>query len=370
VAAQKSDKSKAQNGKGGLMGLVAKLLGVVAISLGTLFFAAMFDIGHAGLIHTLAGPAAILVPLFAVLSIGAMFLTPKSTADLDEQEAQIAALSEFQSKMKSQILTLQNQMDSMSGQDVEALRVRNKELQEELDAIHQAEREKKRSVHLDPLVIAIGRAARVRDLADAARGGGQDNSRRVHVAGLADCRIDQRRTHGIEAHELLAQQETGHVEIVDHHVPEQPARALRYRKSAAAKDRATVMVTSSTAPISPAAMRARMLAKFGIEAAVEPGQERHARGLHHARCRRGYCPMTCRWAFRRRSPCRRFAAPWIRSKCVSVGVPITTASMSARQMASDVRTHHPRVSFFGKRVWPPWATHRRHRHHAHRRPCP
>ena len=142
MAAQKSEKSKAQNGKGGLMGLLAKMLGVVAISLGTLFFAAMFDIGQAGLIHTLAGPAAILVPVFAVLAIAALFLTPKSGADLEEQEAQIAALTEFQSKIKSQILTLQNQMDSMSGQDVEALRARNKELQEELDAIHQAEREK------------------------------------------------------------------------------------------------------------------------------------------------------------------------------------------------------------------------------------
>jgi len=142
VAAQKSDNSKAQSNKGGMMGLISKVLGVAAISLGALFFAAMFDVGHAGLIHTLAGSAIVLVPLFALLAIAAMFMSPKSGADLDELAAQIAALTESKSKVTSQVLALQNQMDSMSGQDIETLKARNQELQEQLDAIHQAEREK------------------------------------------------------------------------------------------------------------------------------------------------------------------------------------------------------------------------------------
>jgi hypothetical protein len=234
VAAQKSDKSKAQNGKGGLMGLVAKLLGVVAISLGTLFFAAMFDIGHAGLIHTLAGPAAILVPLFAVLSIGAMFLTPKSTADLDEQEAQIAALSEFQSKMKSQILTLQNQMDSMSGQDVEALRARNKELQEELDAIHQAEREKM-DVEVDALrpvssdcaaaSAMICAASPSRIPGDGARAGTRAGNEMRHLGDIGPgIALQEEVLRGCRAEALVI----GDLDIVLAHVlgPKQPARAM------------------------------------------------------------------------------------------------------------------------------------------------
>ena len=142
MAAQKSDNSKAQAGKGGMMGLVSKLLGVTSVTLGALFFAAMFDVGHAGLLHTLAGSAIVLVPLFALSAIAALFLTPKSGADLEEIAAQVAALTEAKSKLNSQVLGLQNQMDSMSGQDVETLRAKNKELQEQLDAIHQAEREK------------------------------------------------------------------------------------------------------------------------------------------------------------------------------------------------------------------------------------
>lgn len=142
MAAQKSDNPKAQSKKGGMMGMLSKVFGVGAITLGALFFAAMFDVGHAGLIHTLAGSAIILVPLFALSAIAAMFLSPQSGADLEEMSAKVAALTEAKSKMTSQILTLQNQMDSMSGQDVETLKAKNKELQEQLDAIHQAEREK------------------------------------------------------------------------------------------------------------------------------------------------------------------------------------------------------------------------------------
>lgn len=142
MAAQKSDNSKAQSKKGGIMGVLSKVFGVGAIMLGALFFAAMFDVGRAGLIHTLAGSAIVLVPMFALLSIGALFLSPKSGADLEEMAAQVAALSEAKSKMTSQILNLQNQMDAMNGQDVEALKAKNLELQEQLDAIHQAEREK------------------------------------------------------------------------------------------------------------------------------------------------------------------------------------------------------------------------------------
>ena len=142
MAAQKSDKSKARSNKGGMMGMVSKVFGVGAITLGALFFAAMFDVGHVGLIHTLAGSAIVLVPLFALLAIGALFMTPKSGADLEEMAAQVAALTDSKSKMTSQILALQNQMDAMSGQDIEALKAKNQELQEELDAIHQAEREK------------------------------------------------------------------------------------------------------------------------------------------------------------------------------------------------------------------------------------
>lgn len=143
MAAPKSNKAEPASSSGGMMGIVSKALAVTATILGTLFFAAMFDVGHMGLLGTLAGMSVVLVPLFAVLAITAMFLTPKSGADeaAIAHGAKIAELLEFQSKATSQIVTLQNQIDSLSGQNIEALKARNKELQAELDAIHQAERE-------------------------------------------------------------------------------------------------------------------------------------------------------------------------------------------------------------------------------------
>ncbi|MDP2120071.1 MAG: hypothetical protein Q8S27_22875 [Hoeflea sp.] len=144
MAAPKTNKAKSANPAGGMMGMVSKGLAVTATILATLFFAAMFDVGHMGLLSTLAGLGIVLVPLFALLAIAAMFLAPKSGADeaAIAHTLQIADLLEFQSKATSQILTLQGQIDSLSGQDNETLKARNKELQAELNAIHQAEREK------------------------------------------------------------------------------------------------------------------------------------------------------------------------------------------------------------------------------------
>src|SRR5690606_40365345 len=113
--------------------------GAGAIVLGALFFAAMFDLGQMGLIHTFASSAIVLVPLFAVFAMAALFMAPKPGADVDAQAAQIAALEEFRSKVTSQVLAVQGKLDSIAGPDVESLKAHNKELQAQLDAMLQAE---------------------------------------------------------------------------------------------------------------------------------------------------------------------------------------------------------------------------------------
>ena len=96
-------------------------------------------------------------------------------------------------------------------------------------------------MHFDALVIAVGGPARVRDLADLARCGLQQNGRRVDVAGLADRRIDQSRADRMDLDRLLAEQEARHVEVVDHHIAEEAARprdvADRRRRRIARQDR-------------------------------------------------------------------------------------------------------------------------------------
>lgn len=144
MAAKKKDKDKddAPKKSSGIMGLVPKLLAVFAILLATVFFASMYDVGQMGLHHTLKGFAVAIVPVFALLSIAALFLSPKPSAEGSVDAAEISALQEFRSKATSQILALQNRLDSFSGQDLESLKARNEELEAELEAIHQAERDK------------------------------------------------------------------------------------------------------------------------------------------------------------------------------------------------------------------------------------
>lgn len=144
VAVQKSDKGNAQNNKSGndMNGMISKVCSVTAVVLGALFFAAAFDLGHIGLMQTVQGLAIALVPLFAMLALAAVFMSSASATDAEAQTQQIATLNEFRSKITSQIITLQDQLDSLSSQDNETLKARNAELQAQLDEIHQVERDK------------------------------------------------------------------------------------------------------------------------------------------------------------------------------------------------------------------------------------
>ena len=79
--------------------------------------------------------------------------------------------------------------------------------------------------NLDPLIIAIGCAAAVRDDRLPARCRAQNDVDAVKIPQLADCRIRQhgcRRQHGFN---LFPQQPARHVEVMDRHVAEYPARA-------------------------------------------------------------------------------------------------------------------------------------------------
>ena len=59
----------------------------------------------------------------------------------------------------------------------------------------------------------------------------------VDVPGLADARIDQHAPGGVDLGDLAAHQEAGHVEVVDGHVEEDPARDLDVFDAAAGPGR-------------------------------------------------------------------------------------------------------------------------------------
>ena len=114
------------------------------------------------------------------------------------------------------------------------------------------------AMHLEALVVAVGRAPRAADLAEPARAGPEDHQRRVDVAEPADLGLDQAAAGGEHLDRLLAEQPAREVEVVDHHVAVQPARDLdvggRRRAGVARGDR------DQLEPADPASSTARLSA--------------------------------------------------------------------------------------------------------------
>ena len=144
MAAKKADKKadkpkKEGGGGGGILPLVGKILGVLAILSAAVLFAAALDIGHIGLKKTLAPFAIAPLAVYALFGIAALFLGGgKSSAAPLDGEALAARIDEIQAKTSSRITALQGSIDAVSGQDYEALVEENKSLKEQLDAIHDA----------------------------------------------------------------------------------------------------------------------------------------------------------------------------------------------------------------------------------------
>ncbi len=134
-------------------------------------------------------------------------------------------------------------------------------------------------MHFDALVVAIGGAARIGDLGDAARRRAQHADGGIHIPRRADGRIDQRRSRRIDGDRLLAEQEARHVEIVDHHVAEEAAGALDVfdgrRRGVARQDRDDLHRADFSGP------DARLQRLEGrVEPAVEADHQRYAARRH------------------------------------------------------------------------------------------
>lgn len=145
MASKKTDKNADKPKKGGgIMGLLPKVFGLLAVLSATVLFAAAFDVGHFGLFDMIEPLAIVPLSLFFLMSIAQLFMGGgKGGGDAVADETGLAeSLSDFQSKTASRFAALQNSIDAMSGHDYDSLVAENRELKEQLDAIHEAAREK------------------------------------------------------------------------------------------------------------------------------------------------------------------------------------------------------------------------------------
>lgn len=145
MAGDKADKEKGAKKKGGGLGaLLPKIFGIISILSATVLFAAALDIGHLGLADKMGIIAAAPLGLYALLGLLALFMGPKpaSGTAAGDDGSLAEALADLRSKTASRFAAMENTIDGFSGQDKETLLAENKELKEQLEAIHQAERSK------------------------------------------------------------------------------------------------------------------------------------------------------------------------------------------------------------------------------------
>lgn len=143
MADKKADLTDAKpKKKGGLMAILSKVFGILAVLSVAVLFAGLYDVGNMNLKETIMPLAIAPIAVYALLSIATLFLGGKSEpADLDTEEL-MAKIDDLQKKNTSRLVAFQNKIDILMGQDYETLQAENKELQAQLDAIKETEREK------------------------------------------------------------------------------------------------------------------------------------------------------------------------------------------------------------------------------------
>ena len=143
-------------------------------------------------------------------------------------------------------------------------------------------------MRLDPLIIAIGGAARIADLAQFAARRAQRHHRGIDIPRRRDPGIHQAGRRGEHLDRLLLQQEPRHIEVMDHHVAEQPAGRRdvgRWRRAGVAADDGEQFEVADFAAVEPPLEAGEMR----IETPVEPHHERRARRFHD--CQAGPHPL-------------------------------------------------------------------------------
>lgn len=132
-------------GGGGIMTLVPKVMGALSVVSGAVLLAGLYDVGHLGLVHMLEGIAIVLVPVYLVGALAAIFMGGKAAAAMPGAEGteggMAEQLHELQTKVNARLTSFQSTLDAMTGQDYEKILAENKELRAQLDAIRAAEKE-------------------------------------------------------------------------------------------------------------------------------------------------------------------------------------------------------------------------------------
>lgn len=145
MAAKKTDAKadKPKKGGGGIMALLPKIFGALAFVSAAVLFAATFDVGHMGLPGMVAPLAVVPISIFMLFGLAYLFMGGGKAGPASADNGELGeTVSDFQTKTAARFAQIQNTLDAMSGRDYDSLVEENRALKEQLDAIHEAAREK------------------------------------------------------------------------------------------------------------------------------------------------------------------------------------------------------------------------------------
>ena len=147
-------KGGARYGPGPMLVVLQLFCAIVAVVTLLIMLVGLFDVGGPGLGGQLRSVALVPIGLFALTAIGA--IAPAFMPRATDEEAIQARIQEVEARLLAQIGEMRGKVETHVGADYQTLRARNKELQDQLDAIEAAktaditqEVEKLRTINAD-----------------------------------------------------------------------------------------------------------------------------------------------------------------------------------------------------------------------------
>lgn len=129
---------KASTGK--LPALLQTVFAVIAVLCATVMAFAALNIGPTAVLDAIHGLAIVPVALFALCALGAIF--PASAVRAAQMRAVDEKLEALEARLDGRVAEAIDKVDTHVGDDYQAVREHNKELQQKLEQFHDAEKNK------------------------------------------------------------------------------------------------------------------------------------------------------------------------------------------------------------------------------------
>ena len=137
---KKDEKGPPKASTGKLPALLQTVFAVVAVLCATILALTALNVGPTGLLDAIHSLAIVPVALFAICALGAIF--PAAAIRAAQMRAVDEKLEALEARLEGRVVEAITKVDTHVGDDYQAVREHNKQLQEKLEEFHAAEKDK------------------------------------------------------------------------------------------------------------------------------------------------------------------------------------------------------------------------------------